>query len=574
VRGKPLKDVTETTFNAIISPSRIQFVIPIWQRTYSWEPEQWKDLWEDLMDLNEKLLKDESAQHFMGPIVLKTVEEKVGEITRRVIIDGQQRLTTLLLLCALIRDKAKAEGKNDLAREIEDHLLFNEYAKKTEDKPKLRSTEADRKFFDLILNGASLPRYDYSSQLLAGYTYFEDAFESNKDKFDLEGLLDCIRALKIVTIRLEEDDNPNRIFETLNFRGKELAQSDLVRNYFMMAIKDEAKADQVYTDEWYPMQQALGFNTLERIENLEDFLRHYLVMIKNAIVKEDEVYSEMRERLKYANEDRVISELKVIRKYSRYYERLLYPAREENSEIRKGIARLNKLKIGVHYPFLLKILHGFNSGRICEDDFCGVLATIESYIVRRVFQRLPPNSLNRLFADLCKLPEANIVDSLQKELVGKQSWTAQYWPDDDEFKEQLLTVPIYSISSGRCRFILERLEEWFKHPEEVELSNLWIEHVMPETLDTKWQNYLGENWKNIHENYCDIIGNLTLIASSPNESIKNKTFSEKKKEWYSHSNVSLTKEINKKWNEWTEKEITKRANLLAERALQIWSRPK
>ena len=199
-----MKDVTEASFNAIMSPSRIQFVIPIWQRTYSWEPAQWQDLWEDLMDLYEKLRKNEPANHFLGPIVLKTVEEKVGEITRRVIIDGQQRLATLLTLCALIRDKARGNGDNQLGEEINNHLLFNEYAKKVEDKPKFCPSEADEKTFSKILNaeGSELGK---DSQLSVAYEFFERLFKKEKDRFDLEGLLDCIRALKMVTIRLEED---------------------------------------------------------------------------------------------------------------------------------------------------------------------------------------------------------------------------------------------------------------------------------------------------------------------------------------------------------------------------------
>jgi len=574
VSGERLKDVTEATFNAIISPSRIQFIIPIWQRTYSWEPQHWEDLWQDLLDLYERLHKGESAHHFMGPIVLKTIEEKVGEITRRVIIDGQQRLTTLLLLCALIRDRSKAAGNNELVKYIEDHLLFNEYAKKAEDKPKLRPTEGDRKFFESILTGESLPQSDYSNQLVAAYNFYKNVFENDKEKFDIEGLLDCIESLKMVTIRLEEDDNPNRIFETLNFRGKELAQSDLVRNFFMMAIKDPAKADEIYTSVWFPMQQDLGLSTLERIKNLETFLRHFIVMTKHEVIKEDKVYSKVRERLKYSNEDQVVSELRTINMHSKYYEKLLYPTRENSPEIRKGVERLNRLKVLVHYPFLLKVYEGFSEGKITKEDFRTILKTIESYIVRRIFKRMPTNSLNRLFADLCNLPEENIALSLQNSIAGKQSWTAQYWPNDDEFKEQFKTVPIYRISSEKCRFVLESLEEAFEHPEEVKFENLWIEHIMPETLDSKWQTYLGPDWKNTHDNHLHTIGNLTLIAPSPNESITNKLFFKKKKEWYIHSNISLTKEISEKWNEWREPQIQQRASILAERAAKIWPRPK
>jgi uncharacterized protein with ParB-like and HNH nuclease domain len=566
-------DVGESSFNEIISQARTQFIVPVWQRLYSWDQKEWTDLWQDLLNLYDRLHTGEPAEHFMGAIVVKTIEEKVGEITRRILIDGQQRLTTLLLICALIRDIVKAEGNDNLANEIEDSLLFNKYAKRTEDKPKLCPTEADLKVFDLAIHGGGLEGLDVGSQIISAYTFFKDLLERNKGKYNPEGLLNSIRKFKIVTIRLDEKDNPNRIFETLNYRGKELSQSDLIRNYFMMAIKDLSKADQNYKNIWFPMQQSLGSYTLERMKNLEAFLRHYIVMLKHETINENKVYAEMQGRLKHSEENQVISELNTIRKYSYYYERLLYPSREKDSDISKGLIRLKKLKVGVHYPFLLKVYHGFNNGLISKDEFCIILKTIESYIVRRFFQRLPTNALNKLFASLCELPETDIIGLLQRELAIKRSWSTQYWPRDDEFKENVRTRPIYSISPERCRFVLETFEEEFMHPEGVKLDSLWIEHVMPETLNEKWQTYLGSNWRNIYNNYVHTIGNLSLIAPSPDISISNDLFSEKKKEWYSVSNVSLTKEINQKWNEWTEKEIQDKAHILAERAVKIWPRP-
>jgi uncharacterized protein with ParB-like and HNH nuclease domain len=572
--GGNLKDVANVTFNEIISQAKTQFVIPIWQRTYAWEYDQWQDLWEDLTLLYEKRQKGELAQHFIGPIVIKTVEEKVGEITRRILIDGQQRLATLLLMCALIRDRAMDQGKKDLVEEIESDLLFNKHAKKTEYRPKLCPTEADRKTFYSIIDGEYHRTPFYGSQLSVGYDYFDLAMEHAEGKYDLETLLDCIRALKMVTIRLEEEDNPNRIFETLNFRGKKLAQSDLIRNYFMMAIRDEAKADRIYSDIWFPMQENFGSENLERAKNLESFFRHYMVMLKHETIKKDAVYNVVRERLKNSSEDETISELRIINRYSAYYEKLLFPDREGNMPARKGIDHLNRLKVGVHYPFLLKIYNGIAEGKISYDDFYSVLETIESYIVRRIVLKKSQAALNKLFADLCRLSEENVADSLRNELAARESWTTHYWPEDDKFKEAFRSLPIYSqITSERCHFILEALEEDFGHPERVNLDELWIEHVMPQTLDERWENYLGNDWERVHHDYLNNIGNLTLIATSPDQSLQNKLFSEKKKEWYSQSNIGLTKEINQKWNRWTEAEIKERANLLAERAVKIWPRP-
>ncbi len=567
--------LADVSFNDVISPGGTQFVIPIWQRLYSWGSKEWSDVWEDLMILYQKRQKGEVAEHFLGSIVVKTVEEKVGEMTRRILIDGQQRLTTLLLICALIRDRARVEGNTNLANKIEDYLMFNKHVERIEDRPKLRPTKSDYKLFNQIISGDSHIELDYTSNLYNAYEFYKDKLESSRDKYDAEELLDTIRKLRLVTIRLDEKDNPNRIFETLNFRGKELEQSDLVRNFFMMAIKDEAKANQVYENIWYPMQQSLGLHTWEQIENLESFLRHYTVMNKRAFIKEDRVYAEMRYRLKDSREDQVISELKIISSYSQYYQRLLYPDREKNLRIRRGIKRLNRLRIGVHYPFLLKVYQAFDreEPKITEDDFCNILETIESYIVRRFFHKKPTHSLNRLFASLCILPEDDLLDSLRKELADKESWRAQYWPKDQEFEDDFRTFPIYKISNKRCRFVLETLEESFGHPEEIKLENLEIEHIMPEALDERWQNYLGHDWERVKLTYLDTIGNLTLIAPVKNKSIQNKLFHEKVKEWYVKSHVELTKEIIQKWNRWTEADIQERADILAKRATKIWSRP-
>lgn len=203
-----------------------------------------------------------------------------------------------------------------------------------------------------------------------------------------------------------------------------------------------------------------------------------------AVVKENKIYSKIREPLKNSTEDQVISELRTLSEYSKFYEKLLYPDRENNLKIRKGIERLNRLKIGVQYPFLIKVYKGFSAGAITEEALCSVLKTIESYIIRRLFSKIPTHSLNRLFAELCKLPEKDIDEALAINLAKKENWAAQYWPRDAEFKEQFHTSPVYKLSLDKCRFILETLEEDFKHPEPVLFDNLWIEHIMPETLDT------------------------------------------------------------------------------------------
>ena len=539
---------------------------------YAWERKEWTDLWEDIWAVYEKQAKGEAAEHFLGPVVLKTLEEKVGEITRWIIIDGQQRVTTLLLILAVIRNRAKREGNDVLAKQIEEHFLYNTEASKNDDKPKLRLTKADRDTFEQIVKGED-PTSSDASQLIPAYAYFTKLLETLSDKYDLPKLFDVIRQLRLVTMRLDDKDNPNRIFETLNYRGKELVQSDLVRNLFMMSIKDENRAERAYNDIWFPMERGFGIKTEEQSRNLELFLRHFLTMTKSTTVKEADVYAEVRERVKNADENQTLSELENISRYAGYHQRLLFPDRVHEPRIAEGLRRLNEFEITVHYPFAMKVYHAYDSGVVSFDDFISILQTIESYLVRRYFLRLPTNALNKLFGSLCGLPDEGLSSSLVKELVAKESRSAQYWPTDSEFKESFLSFPIYQESDWRCRFILESLEKSFNHPEPIQFEPLTIEHILPEKITNEWKSYLGDNWQRTFDRYVHTIANLTLIAGPPNSSLQQALYTDKKEKWYKKSNVELTKQLALDWNEWKDKDIENRAGVLADRALGIWKRP-
>jgi hypothetical protein len=218
----------------------------------------------------------------------------------------------------------------------------------------------------------------------------------------------------------------------------------------MMSIRDNAKAEQLYNDRWFPMELGFGGDAKERTENLELFLRHYLTMLKHATVKEDRIYAEIRDRLKLADENNVISELNSMSRYAVYYQRLLFPQKETNNIIAKGIDRLNRFGISVHYPFLLKVYNAFEAGKVSVADFNIILKTIESYYVRRFFMQLPTNALNKLFALLCSLPDDNLASALQAELASKEPTSTAYWPDDKDFKEKFVLLPVYRDTDRCC----------------------------------------------------------------------------------------------------------------------------
>jgi hypothetical protein len=323
------------------------------------------------------------------------------------------------------------------------------------------------------------------------------------------------------------------------------------------------------------MQERLGKSTKERTENLEEFFRQHTIMNSQAFVKENEVYEKLKTKLRFVDEKTKVQELNLIGEDSKLYERLLFPVREPDANIRRGLHRINRLKVGVSYPFLLKVyrLYSVPERKVEQTDFIDILSTIESFAIRRLFHNAPTNSLNKFFASLCGLNEDNIAGELKNTIASKQNWEAQYCPTDSEFEEDILTFQIYKESSDRCHFVLETLEENMSDPEPVKLEDLTIEHVMPETLTDNWKQYLGTDWERIYNTYLNTLPNLTLISGAKNSSLQNSLFARKKTEWYDKSNVSLTKEIRDNHQDWTEKDIRRRAKTLATRAISIWPRP-
>jgi uncharacterized protein with ParB-like and HNH nuclease domain len=554
---------------------RRQYVVPIWQREYSWGITQLEELWNDIMRLYEKPPEDEidpsyfqATSHFMGSIVLKP--KQLGGVEKYIVIDGQQRHTTLLVLLALIRDQSKKDNIS-LSNTIQNSYLLNSDIKNTDELYKLRPTEPDRLAFEKIMSGES-PAIEEERQMAYAYWFFKGKLEKQDKNGDISLNLETLKEiivdkLRMVEIILDKEDDPNRIFETLNSRGLELEKADLVRNYFMMKMRDEIEAENLYKHTWLPMQQSLRGSYY-----LTKFFRDYLRMDKHTHIKEDDIYHQIQKKLKFSSQNETKSELQNMKGYSDYYERLLFPQRESNIKIRTGIERLKRWDVGTAYPFLLKAYNAYAHSQILsEDDFSRILNIIESFAVRRHFCGLKTNSLNVIFPALCELDEGKLADSLQDKLMEYQ-WNRR-WPGDDDFKEGFKTFPIYLSGNEKCRLALDSLEESLGHPEKVALADLTIEHVMPETFDEEWQKYLGSDWKRIKTEYLHTIGNLTLIAGPPNSTIQNKLFSKKKEEWYTHSHVELTQEIARRWSEWREAEIAERASLLAERAVKIWAHP-
>ncbi|GEO04140.1 hypothetical protein AAE02nite_18040 [Adhaeribacter aerolatus] len=535
----------ETKLQDIIEGTK-QYVIPLFQRTYSWTSKEWEILWKDLVELCET---ENPRTHFIGSIVnMPTVSVPEG-VAKYLLIDGQQRLTTIFIILTLLRNKARENQNEEFAGEINNTLLVNPY-KKDNDFYKLMPTQVDREIYKNFINGRSNEK---ESQLTRAYDFFEKKLRQYQ--LDPEKLKKIITTyFSVVSILLDADDNPYLVFESLNAKGRPLTQADLIRNYFFMRIHVD-KQEQVYSEFWQPMQDALE-------DNLTEFIRHFL-MKEGSIIKQTDVYYELKDNV---NPQNSIIYLENLQKHSLYYQKILYPDYENDKDLQKYFRRLNRFEVTTAYPLLLKLYNYYVLDTLPKEDFITALQTIENYLIRRFVCGIPTNQLNKIFPaiipQLISKYELKIPEGLQYLLQTKG------YPKDNEFRVRLKEAKLYGSGDRyvKTKLILESLEEYFGHKENVLLENLTIEHVMPQTLSEAWQSHLGEEWEETHELYLHTIGNLTLTAY--NTELSNDDFSTKR-EIFIESHLELNKYFIA-LTKWTKEEIDERSESLANKAIEMW----
>jgi uncharacterized protein with ParB-like and HNH nuclease domain len=533
--------------------SNLQMIIPIFQRPYSWEKEQVKTLWEDIVKLYDGVNTNGKATHFLGPIVRVDVSTSSVDTMKLYLIDGQQRIITLMVLLACIRNQFKGKDE-DIVKKIEAGYLMN-YQEKEDNYYKLIPSEGDRETFRKILDGEELE--EGKSKLKDTFELFNKKLEnSDLDLEKLRGII--INNLILVNIDVDKEENPYLIFESLNAKGTPLTQADLIRNYIFMKIKDEDKQRELYREFWRPMEELLG-------DELEGFFWRYSLK-DGSFVKTQRTYANLKSEFEVNNEKNAEDELKKLNLYSKYYKRLIEPKNEPNPELQRRFERHNRWEIRTEYPFLLNIYKDYIDSRITLNQFCEILDILESFVVRRFFCRYPTNKLNTLFIGLYRnLDKQNIVVSLKKILLSD-------CPNDDQFIDGLINFPIYNSGNEKTSLILESLEESFHHKEPVKMENLQVEHIMPQSggdekkLSQDWKNMLGDNYAYTYSKYLHTLGNLTLTGMNPELGMKS---FENKKRLLSDSHLELNKYF-ENINSWNEAEIIKRAEKLAKIALNVW----
>jgi len=539
---------SETKLQQIIEGTK-QYVVPLFQRPYSWKKSEWQILWDDLIELCES---ENPRTHFMGSIVTIPTNSIPEGVSKYLLIDGQQRLTTIFILLCALRDYAKQTEGEELVAEIDNTILVNPY-KRGLDYFKLQPTQVDREVFHKLIRSESQTE---NSGILECYSFFSKKIRQFQvDIYKIQKII-C-NNLSIVSVVLGTNDDPYLVFESLNAKGRALTQADLIRNYFFMRIHSDTQ-ELTYSQYWEPMQNLLG-------EDLSEFIRHYLT--KNGIeVKQSEIYFQVKERI---NQGDALPHLQDLHKFANYYSKLLNPECEENLKIRKYLIRINRLEVATVYPFLLNCYDDWMQNRITTDDFISIFQVLENFILRRFVCNVQTRGLNRTFALLYSqvvkdtvIASGSFVDRLKISLQSKD------YPKDVVFKERLLDVKLYgSNRTGKAKLILETIEESFKHKEQASLSNLSIEHIMPQTLSDWWKNHLGEDWALIYDLFVHTLGNLTLTAYNPE--LSNSDFLTKRTE-FQKSHLEVNRYFNDK-EAWRRENIESRAEDLANLVINIWS---
>ncbi len=536
----------ETKLQDIIEGTK-QYVLPLFQRSYSWDKREWEILWDDLLELAEI---ENPRSHFIGSLVNMPTSSVPEGVSKFMLIDGQQRLTTVFIILTLIRDISKSNGDISFADEINNTLLVNPY-KSGADHFKLFPTQVDREDFCNLISGKDI---NIDSQINKAYNFFEAKFK--RTKFELQLIKKIItNYLSVVSIVLDNDDNPYLVFESLNAKGRPLTQADLIRNYFFMRIHLD-KQIEVYSLYWQPMEEGLN-------EKLTEYIRHYLMM-NGSIVKQNDVYHSLKERV---DEKNAIDYLSNISSASIHYQKLIDPRKEKNSLIAKYLFRLNRIEVTTAYPLILNCYMKYDSGKIELSEFVETLKTVENYLIRRFVCGMPTNQLNKVFPALINSLNADYSDSLLEGL--RAILPSKGYPKNTTFRKHIIESKLYGGGDRliKTKLILESIEEYFAHKESVPFENLTIEHIMPQTLTEWWQNYLGEDWEIVYELQLHNIGNLTLSAY--NTELSNYDFI-KKKRLYAESHL----EINKYFanvNTWKAEDIERRAIKLSEIFVKIWS---
>lgn len=547
--------------NDYIEPNKKQYCIPVFQRDYAWTEEQCTKLFEDIVMAYKK-----DRPHFCGSFVYAPLGSK-KHIDSYIIIDGQQRFTTLYILIKALADSADDDRDKDaLQRYLYNEDKFDRYGLDEKSKLKLKPVKTDNDQLLLLMSG-KIEQMDKSRRgiIYHNYMLFMQLIKSFLEESSANSVLminDGIEKLICADIRLDTDDNAQEIFERINSTGIKLGLADLIRNYILMTDTDQ---ERLYEEYWLTVQNLLPDKLLD------NFFIDYLNMKSDGFVKESEAYKSFKQVYvegKYDNEKM----LQEILHYAKQYYVFCYGSSDFGAEVNKALAGLRKLKQTTVYLFLFRVFDDYENGIINKNELARVLKMLLSYSIRRLVCEIGSNTLRGLYKTLYgrvfeqKENKNTYYDSLVSFFL--QQTSKNTIPSDNEFVTALQEKNLYS-KNALCKYLLCAIENQGK--ETLDTEDLSIEHIMPQNknLSMSWQKMLGENWQSVHEKYLHTLGNLTLTGY--NSELGDKPFEKKKEkleETITHIAV-LYSDVKDK-SEWNSVNMEKRAKRLAEIILKLF----
>lgn len=538
-----------------------QFVIPIYQRTYSWQISHCYKLLDDILRISED---DSLVGHFVGSVVyFQESIHVVSDVPKLLVIDGQQRLTTISLIIVALAEFIR-DNKIDIDTnftKLQNYYLVN--AEEENDlRYKLLLTRNDKETLIDIIKGIPC-NGNHSQRLVENYNFF-------KGKINIDNALNIYNGLLrlfIVDVALEkEKDNPQLIFESLNSTGLDLSQADLIRNYILMGQEIDVQTE-LYEKYWFPMERSYGN---EYSTTFDSFMRDYLSVKTGAIPKINQVYEAFKNYVQGGKSPNTIKEVvQDIYLFSGFYVDMVLH-KTTDTGLRNRFKSISRLKVDVSYPFLLAVYQDYYNGIITNTEFSEVLDLVENYVFRRAICGIPTNSLNKTFATLYKTIRIEAyIESLKASFQLMESY--KRFPTDGEFEKEFMSKDVYNFRNRN--YLLSKLEN-YNRKEPVNIDDYTIEHIMPQNpeLSSDWQSMLGDKWKEIQELYLHTIGNLTLTGY--NSELSDRSFRHKKtiEGGFNDSPIRLN-EFLRKTDVWNKEQIELRAKELAGKAKKIWTSP-
>ena len=544
-----------------------RFVIPVYQRNYDWRTANCKQLYEDLV----KVVRKRRKNHFFGSIVSAYDPEGSAASDEYQIIDGQQRLTTVSLLLLAIRNllgqgKILSEDPN-LRDIIYETYLANKF-KTGDDRFKLIPIKKDRVAYVKLFDDVS--EHIPGSNMTTSYDFFYNQVQ--KEDVSVDELFDAVSKLVVISIKLNQDDDPQLIFESLNSTGLDLAEGDKIRNYILMGLPVH-KQEIYYEKYWNRIEENTDYQ-------LDFFIRDYLSVKTQSTPALSKVYLTFKSYVE-SKEIEPESLLQDMLDYAKLYSVLLGKD-VKYKDLRACIVRLNRLETTVTRPFFLEALRLHKEGVLTQKDVVAIFHDVESYLFRRSICDLPTNSLNKIFLALhseimrYEGTSERYFEKFKYALLAKKD--KRRFPNDEEFAESFATKQIYPMNHKNRAYIFERIENFgtsedkdvYRH---IDDGDYTVEHIMPQHLSPAWADALGAEYEQIHETWLHRIANLTLTGYNPKYS--NNTFEEKRDmaNGFKDSGICMNHWIAHQ-DKWGEEELEKRTELLKKRALKIWEAPK